>query len=54
MKNGTIEFQIDGLFYGIAIKQKSLKKGNFFSTVIINDILKSGSSVEMLAYVDEN
>ena len=54
MKVGSIEFEIDNQFYGVAIKHKSLKKGTFFTSVIINDQSKTGSSVEIIPYIDEN
>lgn len=54
LKQGTIEFQIDDIFCGVAIKHKSLKKGTFYTSVIINDKIKSGSSVQIIPYIDEN
>ena len=53
MKNGLLGFSLNDEFQGVVIKHKNLKKGNFHLTVVVNDYAKSGSSIEVMPFMDE-
>lgn len=52
MKIGMLRFSVNDV-EGEAFKLKSLKKGVFHLTIVLNDHAKSGSFVEVLPFMDE-